>query len=136
MWRELLEGLSQLSGAVANFALAHNQLAQAYLAKHINDEAVTELQRAVQLSGGSPLEQGICALACKRWPKSRSPIHCVCVMHGSTFQSALRQPQAITHGIQRSKSLRYRSTRYHCFHLPMKLRVENMRFSPHAFQVM
>ena len=55
MWRELLEGLSQLSGAVANFALAHNQLAQAYLAKHINDEAVTELQRAMQLSRGQPV---------------------------------------------------------------------------------
>jgi tetratricopeptide (TPR) repeat protein len=37
-----------------NFALAHNQLAQAYLQKHMNDEAVAELQKAVQLSGGSP----------------------------------------------------------------------------------
>jgi tetratricopeptide (TPR) repeat protein len=37
-----------------NFALAHNQLAQAYLQKHMYDEAVAELQKAVQLSGGSP----------------------------------------------------------------------------------
>jgi Flp pilus assembly protein TadD len=37
-----------------NFALAHNQLGQAYLQKHMNDEAVAELQKAVQLSGGSP----------------------------------------------------------------------------------
>jgi tetratricopeptide (TPR) repeat protein len=37
-----------------NFALAHNQLAQAYLQKHMNDEAVAELQKATQLSGGSP----------------------------------------------------------------------------------
>jgi Flp pilus assembly protein TadD len=37
-----------------NFGLAHNQLAQAYLQKHMNEEAVVELQKAVQLSGGSP----------------------------------------------------------------------------------
>ena len=36
-----------------NFALAHNQLAQAYLQKHMCDEAVAELKTAVQLSGGS-----------------------------------------------------------------------------------
>jgi len=38
-----------------NFALAHNQLGQAYLQKHMNEEAVTELQKAVRLSGGSPI---------------------------------------------------------------------------------
>jgi tetratricopeptide (TPR) repeat protein len=38
----------------SNFALAHNQLAQAYLQKHLNEEAVAELQKALQLSGGSP----------------------------------------------------------------------------------
>ena len=37
-----------------NFGLAHNHLAQAYLQKQMNDEAVAELQKAVQLSGGSP----------------------------------------------------------------------------------
>jgi Flp pilus assembly protein TadD len=37
-----------------NFALAHNQLGQAYLQKHMYDEAVAELQKAVQLSGDSP----------------------------------------------------------------------------------
>jgi tetratricopeptide (TPR) repeat protein len=37
-----------------NFAFAHVQLAQAYLAKHMNEDAVAELQKAVQLSGGSP----------------------------------------------------------------------------------
>jgi Flp pilus assembly protein TadD len=37
-----------------NFALAHNQLAQAYLQKQMYDEAVAELKTAVQLSGGSP----------------------------------------------------------------------------------
>jgi hypothetical protein len=31
-----------------NFALAHNQLAQAYLQKHMYDEAVAEAQKAVQ----------------------------------------------------------------------------------------
>jgi len=38
----------------ANFALAHNQLAQAYLGKYMYDEAVAELRKAVQLSEGSP----------------------------------------------------------------------------------
>jgi tetratricopeptide (TPR) repeat protein len=37
-----------------NFALAHNQLAQAYLQKHMYAEAVAELQKAVELSNGSP----------------------------------------------------------------------------------
>ena len=37
-----------------NFALAHNQLAQAYLQKHMYTEAVAELQKAVELSGDSP----------------------------------------------------------------------------------
>ena len=37
-----------------NFAVAHNQLAQAYIEKHMYGEAVAELQKAVQLSGGSP----------------------------------------------------------------------------------
>src|SRR5260370_14350303 len=37
----------------ANFPLAHNQLAQAYLQKHMYDEAVAELRKAVQFSGGS-----------------------------------------------------------------------------------
>ena len=37
-----------------NFALAHNQLALAYLQKHMNEDAVAELQKAVRLSGGSP----------------------------------------------------------------------------------
>jgi Flp pilus assembly protein TadD len=35
-----------------NFALAHNQLAQAYLQKNMYAEAVAELQKAVQLSAG------------------------------------------------------------------------------------
>jgi TolB-like protein/DNA-binding winged helix-turn-helix (wHTH) protein/Flp pilus assembly protein TadD len=38
-----------------NFALAHNQLGQAYLQKHMYDEAVAEMQKAVQLSGDSPI---------------------------------------------------------------------------------
>ena len=38
-----------------NFALAHNQLGPAYLQKQMYDEAVAELQKAVQLSGGSPI---------------------------------------------------------------------------------
>ena len=37
-----------------NFALAHNQLGQAYLQKQMIDEAIAELQKAVQLSGNSP----------------------------------------------------------------------------------
>lgn len=37
-----------------DFALAHNQLAQAYLQKHMYGEAVAELQKAIQLFGGSP----------------------------------------------------------------------------------
>jgi tetratricopeptide (TPR) repeat protein len=37
-----------------NFAMAHNQLAQGYLEKYMYSEAVTELQKAVRLSGGSP----------------------------------------------------------------------------------
>ena len=37
-----------------NFALAHNQLAQAYLQEHMYDEAVAEFQKAVRLSGDSP----------------------------------------------------------------------------------
>jgi len=37
-----------------NFALAHNQLAQAYLQKHMYAEAVAELQKAVELSRDSP----------------------------------------------------------------------------------
>jgi len=40
--------------AITRFALAHNQLGQAYLQKHMYDEAVAELQKAVQLSGDSP----------------------------------------------------------------------------------
>jgi tetratricopeptide (TPR) repeat protein len=35
------------------FALAHNQLGQAYLEKHMFPEAIGELQEAVHLSGGS-----------------------------------------------------------------------------------
>ncbi len=37
-----------------NFALAHNQLGQAYLQKQMHDEAIAEMQKAVQLSAGSP----------------------------------------------------------------------------------
>jgi tetratricopeptide (TPR) repeat protein len=37
-----------------DFALAHNQLGQAYLEQHLNEQAVAELQEAVRLSGGSP----------------------------------------------------------------------------------
>jgi Flp pilus assembly protein TadD len=37
-----------------NFALAHNQLGQAYLQKHMLDGATAELLKAVQLSGNSP----------------------------------------------------------------------------------
>ena len=38
----------------SSFALAHNQLGQAYLEKHMFPEAISELQKALQLSGGSP----------------------------------------------------------------------------------
>jgi TolB-like protein/DNA-binding winged helix-turn-helix (wHTH) protein/Tfp pilus assembly protein PilF len=38
-----------------NFALAHNQLGQAYLGKQMYSEGVSELQTAVRLSGGSPI---------------------------------------------------------------------------------
>src|SRR5689334_8022037 len=38
----------------SNFGLAHNKLGQAYLQKHMNVEAVAELQQAVKLSEGSP----------------------------------------------------------------------------------
>src|SRR5207245_5905206 len=37
-----------------SFALAHNQLGQAYLEKHMFGEAIAELKKAIQLSGGSP----------------------------------------------------------------------------------
>jgi Flp pilus assembly protein TadD len=37
-----------------NFALAHNQLGQAYLQMQMDGQAVAELQKAVQLSGHSP----------------------------------------------------------------------------------
>jgi tetratricopeptide (TPR) repeat protein len=37
-----------------NFALAHNHLGQAYLQMHMYDDAIAELQKAVQLSGGGP----------------------------------------------------------------------------------
>jgi tetratricopeptide (TPR) repeat protein len=46
-----------------NFAFAHIQLAQAYLAKHRNEEAVAELEKAVQLSAGSPTSQANLARA-------------------------------------------------------------------------
>ena len=36
------------------FALAHNQLGQAYLEKHIFGEAIAELEKATELSGRSP----------------------------------------------------------------------------------
>ena len=38
----------------ADFAMAHNQLGQAYVEKHMYDQAIAELQKAVQLSKGSP----------------------------------------------------------------------------------
>ncbi len=41
-------------GLHQNFGLAHNHLGQAYLQKHMYDEAIAELQKAVQLSGGGP----------------------------------------------------------------------------------
>jgi len=37
-----------------HFALAHNQLGQAYLQKRMHEEAIGELEQAIQLSGGSP----------------------------------------------------------------------------------
>jgi hypothetical protein len=37
------------------FPAAHNQLAQAYLAKHMFGEAIAELQKAIRLSGDSPI---------------------------------------------------------------------------------
>src|ERR1700733_9843211 len=37
-----------------NFAFAHNQLAQAYLEKQMFAEAIAELEKAIQISGGSP----------------------------------------------------------------------------------
>ena len=37
-----------------DFALAHNQLGQAYLQERMLDDAVAELEKASQLSGGSP----------------------------------------------------------------------------------
>src|SRR6185436_2749653 len=36
-------------------ALAHNQLAEAYLQKHMRDDAIAEFQKAVRLSGDSPV---------------------------------------------------------------------------------
>jgi len=38
-----------------SFALAHNQLAEVYLRKQMRDDAITEFQKAVQLSEGSPV---------------------------------------------------------------------------------
>jgi serine/threonine-protein kinase len=38
----------------ANFALAHNQLGQAYLQKRMYEPAIAELEKSVQLSGGCP----------------------------------------------------------------------------------
>jgi Flp pilus assembly protein TadD len=38
-----------------DFALAHNQLAEAYLQKHMGGDAIAEFQRAVQLSEHSPI---------------------------------------------------------------------------------
>jgi Flp pilus assembly protein TadD len=37
----------------SDFALAHNQLAQAYLEKHMVGDAISELQKAMQLSGNN-----------------------------------------------------------------------------------
>jgi Flp pilus assembly protein TadD len=37
-----------------NFALAHNQLGQAYFQKQMYEAAIAELEKSVQLSGGSP----------------------------------------------------------------------------------
>jgi predicted Zn-dependent protease len=38
-----------------DFALAHNQLAEAYLQKSRRDDAISEFRKAVQLSDGSPI---------------------------------------------------------------------------------
>ena len=38
----------------SDFGLAYNHLGQAYLQKHMPDEAIAELQKAVQFSGASP----------------------------------------------------------------------------------
>jgi len=45
-------------------ALAHNQLGHAYLEKHMNREAIAELQRAIQLSVDSPTCTANLARAC------------------------------------------------------------------------
>jgi Flp pilus assembly protein TadD len=37
-----------------NFAKAYNQLGQEYLQQHMYEQAVLELQKAVQLSAGGP----------------------------------------------------------------------------------
>jgi len=37
-----------------DFALAHDQLAEAYMQEHLYEKAVKELRKAVQLSGNSP----------------------------------------------------------------------------------
>jgi tetratricopeptide (TPR) repeat protein len=39
----------------STFAIGHKQLGDAYLLKQMDKEAVAELQKAVQLSGGSPI---------------------------------------------------------------------------------
>ena len=38
-----------------NFALAHNQLALAYIQKEMHGDAILELEKAIRLSGGSPV---------------------------------------------------------------------------------
>ena len=37
-----------------DFAMAHNQLAQGYLAKYMPERAIPEFKKAIDLSGGSP----------------------------------------------------------------------------------